>query len=141
STLPQSGAAATAVPAPNARSAPTAPAIMVFFIVISSLCLVWPVLHDESLLVFLGHAFRLVVRNSLVAVDAGHIIFLGHLVLLACALLLRLRVHALEAVAVAALTRIDRLHACPFTTCQREPLRLELLARVDRAGDLAPNLT
>ena len=43
-------------------------------------------MHEGSLLVFLGHAFRLMVRNPLVAVDAGHIIFLGHLVLLARAL-------------------------------------------------------
>src|SRR5690606_21849004 len=68
------------------------------------------------LFVFFGHALRLVVRDTLVAVDAGHVVLEGHFMLLARALLLGLALHAFEAVAIAAFARIGGFHALPFAT-------------------------
>src|SRR5690606_15566947 len=88
--------------------------------------------------VFLGHALRLLVRDALVAIDAGHVVFAGHFVLLAGALFLAGGVHALQAVAVAAFARVVGLHARPFVARQLQALGLELLRRVDGAHQLAP---
>jgi len=77
------------------------------------------------------------VGDALVAVDAGVLVAQGHLVLLPRPLLLHLGVHAVEAVAVAALARVRPLHALPLVFRQMQALRLELLRRVDGAHHLA----
>src|SRR5689334_333991 len=49
-------------------------------------------------------------------------------------------IHVLESVAIAAFTRIVGLHARPFMLSKLQPVRLELLPRVDGAENLAPHL-
>src|SRR5690606_11386116 len=93
----------------------------------------------RSLFVFLGHAFGLMMRNALVTIDAGHDVLARHLMLLARALLLHLGIHAIQAVAVAAFTRVGCLHPCPFATCQLQTFGLELFPRSDGTGKLAPH--
>src|SRR5512134_2174559 len=90
--------------------------------------------------VFFFHALRLGVRDAFVAVDARVLVLHRQLVLALGALLLHLGVHALQAVAVAALERVVGLHALPLALGEREALGLELLPGVDGAGDLAPHL-
>lgn len=88
-------------------------------------------------LVLFLHALGLLVGDALVAVDAGLAVALRQLVLLPRALFLHLAVHALEAVAVAALARARALHALPLVLGQLQALGLELLRRVDGAHELA----
>src|SRR5262245_7516683 len=83
---------------------------------------------------------RELVRDSLVALDAGSALGLGVGVDLGRDRRLLLRAHALEAVAVAALARIGALHRRPDPLGELGAVLLELLRRVDHSGDLAPDL-
>jgi hypothetical protein len=80
------------------------------------------------------------VGNALVAVDAGLVVLAGHLVGLLGAGSLRLGIHAIEAMAVAALAGVGRLHAGPFVARQFKPLGLEFFLGVDGAHDLSVDL-
>ena len=81
------------------------------------------------------------VGDALVAVDAGALAGEEEaLVGLDGALALAGDVHRLGRVAVAALERVVGLEPRPFVLRELEPVVEELLARVDRAEDLAPDL-
>jgi len=80
------------------------------------------------------------VRDALVAIDAGQpglkaghhagLRSLRHLV----------HVHRIFIVTIAALTRVARFHAGPDVLGQRQPMLFELLRRADRAENLVPEL-
>ena len=94
----------------------------------------------RALLVVFRHVLRFRVRDSLVAIDAGVLVFLTDLVHLGSACLLLFDVHRRERVTVAAFARIARLHSVPLVGRQFEPLRLELLGGRNGAHDLAVEL-
>src|SRR6476619_1416144 len=79
------------------------------------------------------------MRDAFVAIDAGLALILGQHVLLVDRLLLPVAAHRVEAVAIAAFARIDGFHPLPFVRRHFHAMRLELLRRVDIAGELAPD--
>src|SRR5262245_27466671 len=83
---------------------------------------------------------RKLVRDSLVAVDAGLAFLHGGLVDRGGPLLLHREIHRREGVAVAALVGIVRLHLLPDVLCQRFALLGEFFRRVDRAHELVVEL-
>src|SRR5574343_736577 len=86
------------------------------------------------------HALRLVVRDTLVAIDTGLLLVPGDLVHLRSPCLLLFDVHAFEAVAVAALAGLGLLHPRPFVLGEFQSLGLEFFLGIDGADDLAPYL-
>src|SRR5438046_8844389 len=82
----------------------------------------------------------LLVRDTEVAVDAGLALCL--FLNMPCAPLvgLLLGIHGLGVVAVAAFERVGFLHPLPDALREHVPVRLELLLRVDRADEMAPEL-
>src|SRR5262245_24808710 len=89
----------------------------------------------------LGLHGRKVVRDALVAVDAGLLpgaqVSRVHV---RGARALAREVHVVVTVAVAALERVVRFHARPFVLRELQTLVEKLLARVDRTEDLSPDL-
>ena len=96
--------------------------------------------HSRSLLFLLDVFLGQQMRDALVAVDAGLAFLLRLGVIRPRTRSLLFAVHRREAVAVAALARVARLHLAPLVGRELHPLRLELLFRVDVAHQLAVEL-